>query len=248
MNRFLTRRALAATLGAGAMGMMALQGPAVADETSQTMAKIMVSGTGSADVAPDMAVLNLTVFRQGETAREALNANNNAMAAVLAAMQSKGIAERDLQTANFNIRPRYERPKTSSGTQRDPIIIGYDVSNALTVRVRDLTILGDVLDTSVTLGVNQGGNVQFTNDDPSAAIETARINAMREAMRKAQVLTETAGVSLGNVIEITEQSFQPRPMPMARAEMTMASDAAVPIAAGENSYAVTVNVTYALDQ
>ncbi|MEO1746171.1 MAG: SIMPL domain-containing protein, partial [Pseudomonadota bacterium] len=123
-----------------------------------------------------------------------------------------------------------------------------DVSNTLTVRIRNLTSLGSVLDQSVTLGVNQGGGVRFTNSDPDPIVEEARKNAMRAAIRKAEVLTETAGVALGPVVEISEQSFQSRPVPMARAEMALASAPAVPIAAGESTYSVTVTVTYALDQ
>ncbi|MEO0920505.1 MAG: SIMPL domain-containing protein, partial [Pseudomonadota bacterium] len=131
---------------------------------------------------------------------------------------------------------------------QDPVIIGYDVSNTLTVRVRDLTSLGRVLDKSVSLGVNNGGNVRFTNDDPSEAIEQARINAMQAAMRKADVLTSTAGVALGNILEINERGSTIQPQPIARATTFEASAAAVPIATGENSYSVTVNIVYALDQ
>ncbi|MEO1749254.1 MAG: SIMPL domain-containing protein, partial [Pseudomonadota bacterium] len=187
-------------------------------------------------------------LRQAETARGALDANNQAMQRVLAAMGEEGIEERDLQTSNFNIQPRYERPKSNSGTRQDPVIIGYDVSNTLTVRVRDLTSLGRVLDKSVSLGVNNGGNVRFTNDDPSEAIEQARINAMQAAMRKADVLTSTAGVALGNILEINERGSTIQPQPIARATTFEASAAAVPIATGENSYSVTVNIVYALDQ
>ncbi|MEN0000077.1 MAG: SIMPL domain-containing protein [Pseudomonadota bacterium] len=210
--------------------------------------RIIVSGTGTADIAPDMAVLTLSVLRQAETARAALDANNQAMAAVLDAMRAEGIEDRDLQTANFRINPRFERPSSSNSQRRDPVIIGYDVYNTLTVRVRDLDSLGAVIDRSVTLGANSGGNIQFTNDDPSAAIEQARIKAMQEALRKAETLSSTAGVGLGPILQISEQSSQPRPVPFARAEMAVVADAAVPIATGENSYSVTVNVTIALDQ
>ncbi|MGB7433446.1 MAG: SIMPL domain-containing protein [Ahrensia sp.] len=229
----------------------AVSTPALAQDISeQPFPRIMVSGEGTADVAADMAVLNLTVLRQADTAREALDANNDAMASVLSAMKALGIEDRDLQTSNFDIMPRYRQVRNNStGEREDPIIIGYTVSNALTVRVRDLAKLGTVLDQSVTLGVNQGGNVRFTNDDPTEALEQARIAAMREAMRKAEVLTETAGIKLGKVLEITEHSDRPRPMAIAEADMMMArSSAAVPVAVGENTYAVTVNVSFALDQ
>jgi len=174
--------------------------------------QITVSATGTADIAPDMAVIRLTVLREAETARAALDDNTEAMAEVLAAMQAEGIAERDLQTSNFNIQPRYVYPEPKDGIRPAPRIVGYQVSNSLTVRVRDLERLGAILDQSVTLGVNQGGGISFTNDDPSAAITEARTRAMRAAIGRAETLTEAAGIGLGRILSISEQSSEPRPM------------------------------------
>jgi uncharacterized protein YggE len=212
--------------------------------------RILVTGQGSVDVAPDMAVLVLTVTREADTARAALTANSTAMGEVLRAMQAQGIAERDLQTSNFSIRPVYTRPpRKTSGEMEAPKIVGYTVRNSLSVRVRDISKVGAILDKSVTLGVNEGGSILFTNDDPSAAMTQARVQAMQEATAKARTLAQAAGVKIGRVLEISEQSFNPRPMPMARAEMSMARSAdAVPVAAGENTYKVTVNASFAIDQ
>ena len=116
-----------------------------------------------------------------------------------------------------------------------------------TVRVRDLARLGEVLDTSVTLGVNEGGSIQFTNDDPSAAIAQARAEATKDAIAKARTLADAAGIKLGKVLEISEQSFNPQPLRMAKMEVAMDSaGGSVPIAAGENSYNVTVNLSVAI--
>ncbi|MCJ8309592.1 MAG: SIMPL domain-containing protein [Rhizobiaceae bacterium] len=222
---------------------------ATAQETAQNPAVISVSATGSASVVPDMARLDLTVQRQAKTARAALDANNKAMAAVLAEMKQQGIEERDLQTSNFSIQPQYDYPKSSSGGRKAPKLIGYSVSNSLTVRIRDLSRLGSILDKSVSLGVNSGGGITFTTDKPAPVIEQARKNAVASAIAKARTLTEAAGVSLGRILEISETNRQPpRPRAMARMETAMAADAAVPVAAGENSYSVTVNIRWALDQ
>ena len=223
--------------------------PAIADDDDITP-QISVSATGNAEIAPDMAVINLTVLREAETARAALDANTAAMTEVLAAMRDEGIEERDLQTANFHIQPRYIYPRSDNGTRQEPRIVGYIVSNGLTVRVRDLDRLGAILDMSVTLGVNQGGGITFTNDDPSAALTEARTNAMQEAIAKAETLTAAAGIGLGRILSISEQSSQPRPIAMARAETALVADAAapVPVAAGENTYRVSVNVTFELEQ
>lgn len=212
--------------------------------------QIRVTGEGRATLAPDMALLHLMVTREGASAREALDANTEAMREVLAEMRKSGIAERDLQTAQFSIEPRYRHHQPDAGGQREPpAIVGYTVSNSLAVRVRDLEQVGAILDRSVSLGVNQGGNIQFLNDDPAAALEQARVAAVKDALQRAATLTAAAGVRSGRILEISEQSFQPRPMPMARGQTMMAADSSsVPIAGGENSYSVTVNMTLALEQ
>lgn len=218
-------------------------------DTEEPFPRIVVTGQGSVDIAPDMAVITLTVVREAATARAALDANSKAMADVLGAMEEQGIAQRDLQTSNFSIRPKYTYPpRNPSGPTEAPRIVGHTVSNSLTVRVRDISKVGEVLDKSVTLGVNQGGNILFTNDDPAAALDRARTAAVHEALAKATTLAQAAGVKRGKVLQISEQSFQPRPMPMARAEMAMAADAAVPVVAGENTYQVSVNLTFAIEQ
>ncbi|MEH6590693.1 MAG: SIMPL domain-containing protein [Halioglobus sp.] len=212
--------------------------------TDQPKPSIRVTGEGVADIAPDMAVLELTVLREAPTARAALDANSAAMEKVLAAMRAEGIEARDLQTANFSIQPKYHYPPAKPGSNRPPPeLVGYTVRNSLNVRVRNIANVGAILDKSVTLGVNQGGNIRFTNADPSAAIEQARINAVTAAMAKVKTLASAAGVKPGDLLEISEQSYTPQPIQMARSERMMASDASsVPIATGENSYRVRVNI------
>lgn len=222
---------------------------AAADDSRPREAVVMVSGEGQSAAAPDMAVLSLAVVKQAKTAREALDENNKAMAAVLAALKKEGIADRDLQTSGFSVQPQYNYPQSSDGQPKPPELIGYQVSNGLTVRVRDLGELGGLIDQAVTLGVNQGGDIQFTNDKPEAAMEAARKDAVAAAMKKAKTLTEAAGVKLGRVIEISESSVRPMPQPAYRATMAKeAGDSSVPIQGGENTYHVTVNLTFALEQ
>lgn len=212
--------------------------------------RILVNGEGSVDIAPDMAMLTLTVTREADTAKEALKAGSAAMSDVLAAMQAEGIAKRDLQTSSFSIQPRYTHPEPKApGETSAPYIVGYTVRNSLTVRVRDIEAVGRILDKSVSLGVNEGGNISFTNDDPSAAISEARIKAVQDASDKARTLAKAAGVKVGKILEISEQSYfqRPSPMPMARMQMSAASDS-VPVASGENTYSVSVSINYAIDQ
>lgn len=212
-------------------------------------AVISVIGEGRATMAPDMAVLTFSVVKQEKTAREALDGNNKAMSDVLAALKKAGIAERDLQTSGFSVQPQYRYPQGTDGQQLPPELIGYQVSNTLTVRVRDLSKLGGIIDQSVTLGVNQGGDIQFTNDKPDSAMEEARKNAVADAVARAKTLASAAGVKLGNVIEINESGPRPQPMPVMRAAMMKTeADAGVPIQGGESSYNISVNVTFAISQ
>ncbi len=206
--------------------------------------RIVVTGEGEAAVAPDMALLSLSVMREAKTAREALDANNSAMAEVIEAIKLFGIADRDLQTAGLQIMPRYNYTNKPDGTQTAELA-AYQVTNTLSVRIRDLDKTGEILDKSVSLGVNQGGGVFFANDDPSAVITEARKKAVADAVAKARTLAEAAGVGLGKVIEINDQAFAPPPMPI-EAKAFDAAAPAVPIQAGENSYRVQVSVTFEL--
>lgn len=242
------RYPLAVPLAAAAFGAAVLCAPAIAQENDR-QPRITVTGEGRATVTPDMAVLTLTVTREADTARDALNANTEAMGSVLSAMKEEGIKDRDLQTSNFSIEPKYVYPNRSSASEnKPPRIEGYVVRNTLTVRVRNLDKVGAIIDTSVTLGVNEGGNVTFTNEDPSMALAEARADAMRDAVARAGTLTGAADIGLGKILEIAENSGGRPPMPIARAQAFAAEASAVPIAAGENAYTVTVTVTFALEQ
>ena len=228
---------------------LAAAAPAFAQEAKPREPVISVTGDGESSVAPDMAIVNLAVVKQAKTAREALDENNKAMNDVLAALKSGGIAERDLQTSGFSIQPQYNYPQPVDGQQQQPQLIGYQTINSVTVRLRDLAKLGAVIDQSVTLGINQGGEIQFTNDKPDAAIEEARKAAVADAVKRAKTLSEAAGVKLGRILEINENVPRAMPQPVYRATMMKeASDAAVPVQGGENNYNVSVTVTFAIEQ
>ncbi|MEQ1950098.1 SIMPL domain-containing protein [Mesorhizobium sp. CN2-181] len=208
--------------------------------------RIVVIGEGESAMAPDLAILSLSVMREARTAREAMDASNAAMTAVIASIKAAGVADRDLQTGGLQINPRYNFVNKPDGTQ-DGELVAYQVSNTLSIRVRDLAKTGEIIDKAVELGVNQGGGVSFANDDPSKALTEARKSAVKDAMGKAHTLAEAAGVSLGRVLEITDQTFTAPPMPITAKAFDRAGAAeAVPIEAGENSYRAQVTMTFEL--
>jgi hypothetical protein len=221
--------------------------PALAQQAPDTP-RIVVTGEGEATVRPDMAIVSLSVMREAETARAALDANNDAMSTVISALKEAGIEDRDIQTSGLSIQPRWDYPRSEDGSQTARLV-AYQVTNSLTIRVRDLARVGAVIDNSVSLGVNQGGSISFTNQDPDAVIDQARRAAVEDATRRARTLADAANVELGAILEITEQANMPRPMPLDARVMRMeAADASVPVEAGENSYSVNVTMTFRLEQ
>jgi uncharacterized protein YggE len=223
----------------------ALPSVAFAQEAIANRPAISVTGEASASLAPDMALINLAVVRTEATARAALDGSNKAMADVLAAMKKAGVADKDLQTSGFFIQPQYDYSGDNDG--KPPTLLGYQVGNTVTVRLRDLSKLGALLDQAVTLGVNQGGDIRFLNDKPGPAIDKARAEAVRDALAKARILADAAGVELGDVLEITDNDAAPEAVPMARMSMAAKESAdAVPVATGENSYRTSVSLKVAI--
>jgi Uncharacterized conserved protein len=234
-------RLLAAALPALALAAFAL--PAYAGS-------IAIDGRGEVRAAPDMAMINSGVTTQGATAREALDANTAAMNELLAALKEAGIEARDIQTSNFSVNPNYvySDARDANGYTLPPKINGYQVSNTVTVVVRDLEDLGTILDKSVTVGANSVNGVSFSVADPAELFNEARKAAFADARAKAELYAEAAGATLGELESITEsQGFDgPQPYPMyARAEAAVAQ--AVPVEAGEMSFVITVRVEWELD-
>jgi uncharacterized protein YggE len=219
-----------------------------AQERDRKEPAIVVNGEGDAAIAPDLAIISLGVAETRKTAREALDVANAAMSAVIDALKKQGIAPRDLQTSGLSIQAQYNYPQNEDGSPKPPVLTGYMVSNTLTVRIRDLAKVGAVIDQAVTLGVNQGGDIRFTNVDAAKTVTEARTAAVKDAIAKAQTLADAAGVKLGRILEITESGNTEDPRPMMSARMAKQAEDAVPVEAGENSYSVNVNVTFAIDQ
>lgn len=220
---------------------------APAPTIAEAQPRISVTGEGEKALRPDIALLTFSVMREAPSAREALTANNEAMAEVIAALKEDGIADRDLQTAGIQINPRYDYPNDGKGGQRAELA-AYQVTNTLSVRVRDIARTGAILDKVVSLGVNQGGGISFTNADPSAALAEARRAAVADAMEKARTLAQAAGVELGRILEISERADAPEPVLYMQAKMASDRAESVPVEAGENSYRVSVTMSFGIDQ
>ena len=202
---------------------------------------ISVTGLGEAKAKPDMAVINSGVVTEAPTARDALAKNNAAMSSVIETLKKAGIAEQDIQTSNFTVSPQY--PPYQPNQTKAPRISGYQVSNQVTVRVKNLAKLGAILDALVQVGANQINGITFDIDQPKSLQNEARKLAVADAKAKAELYAAAAHVSLGRILQISEAIDIVGPQP-AYAMDKMAAQSAVPIAAGQQTLSANISIVY----
>jgi uncharacterized protein YggE len=202
---------------------------------------IVVTGNGQVKAKPDMATLRAGVVTQAGTAAAALAENVKQMRQVFAGLTDFGIPAEDQQTSNFAVTPQYNNRRAT--TPEAPQLVGYEVRNQVTVTIRDVNRVGELLDALVRLGANQLYEVQFGLGDPERLLDQARIAAVKDAKHKAELLSKAAGAMLGQVLGIEEVSNnKPQPVYMARASAAES----VPIAPGQETLTVTVSVRFML--
>jgi uncharacterized protein YggE len=206
---------------------------------------ISVSGTGTAQVAPDRVTFNVGVQTVEDTVDAAVNQNNAKVAAVVAALKKAGATDKDIRTANFYITPQQQY----NNQGQLPRIIGYQVSNTIFVTRNDVASAGKLLQAAISNGVNQASGLNFEVSDPSKGRDQGLQAAFNDARAKASVLAQAAGRSLGRALTIAEGSRAevPRPMPMAKAGMAMAEAVSeVPVESGSQTMSYTVSVIFEL--
>jgi uncharacterized protein YggE len=202
---------------------------------------ITVTGSATESTRPDTAEVIAGVVTQAVTAAQALAQNSAAMQRVLAALRAAGIAERDIQTTGLSVIPRRPPPRPDAPL---PDIAGYEVSNEVRVKVRDLARLGRVLDEMVAQSANSLRGIRFSIADPAPLLDRARAAAVADARRRAQVYAAAAGVRVGRVLDMRElftRSF----VPVSGLMRTAAAE--VPVAPGEESVEASVTITFAIE-
>ena len=202
---------------------------------------LSVSAEASAHRVPDVATLSTGVVTQAADANAAMRTNAQQMDKVMAAIRAAGIAERDVQTSGINLNPQYKYVENAP-----PSIVGYQASNTVNVKVRDLSKLGKVLDAFVEQGANQINGPSFEVDKPDEAYDEARIAAIKKAQARAQTYAKALGLNVRRIVSISEGGGfqQPRPM-MAMREMAMDAES-TPVAPGENTLSVNLDVVFEL--
>jgi uncharacterized protein len=202
------------------------------------IATISVSGEAQISVPPDLAQIDAGVSTEAKTAREASEANNAAMGRVLLALKGAGIEEKDFQTSRLSLQPQYAPNRAGPNA-----VVGYRASNRVTVKLRDVTKVAATIDILVGAGANELGGINFMVSAASKLLDDAREQAIADARRKAEIYAKAAGVTLGSPVGISEEGAA-GPAPFRKMAAGMAASA--PVAQGEETLQVTVNVVWAI--
>jgi uncharacterized protein YggE len=218
--------------------------PVLAQDAAQPPRVIQVVGEGRSTAAPDMARVSLGVSQQAKTAGEAMGAMADGMDAVLGTLGTLGIAQVDIQTGQLMLEPAYNY-NTPDG---NPVMTGFIATQIVDVNVRDIGLLGEVLDAVVEGGANRVNGVYFDVSDPQAVTDEARRDAVEDARARAELYADAAGLALGEIVSISESTVYTPPMPMYDARGGAEAQAAsVPVAPGQVSMMTNVTVTYAIE-
>jgi uncharacterized protein YggE len=216
-----------------------------AAENAGSGGQINVSGTGSVNVNPDVAYVSLGVNTRGATLKAALAENNRVAAEVIAAVRRMGVADRDIMTAGFNMYPVYNYNYDYSSGKNVEEVVGYTVSNSVSVTIRDVTKVGEVLGAAADAGANVSNGVQFGLLDNSAAYNEALVLAIKNASGKANAIAGALGKSIGSPSSVTESvNYYSGYYTNA---VNMAEDGgagSVPVQAGKLTVTANVQMTY----
>jgi uncharacterized protein len=205
---------------------------------------VSVSGTGRSSVTPDRFTFTVGVQTVAPTVDDAVSQNNKRVASVIAALKAGGVKDADIQTSNFNIWPQQDYQE---GRQL-PRILGYQVTNSITVRSTKIADAGRLLGIAIGAGVNNATGINFENSDPARGRDSGLRAAFGDAKAKASLLAQAAGRTLGRVLTIHEgvQQMPPQPYPVRAMAMESRAAADVPVESGTQEQTYTVSVTFEL--
>ena len=225
---------------------MALSAPAVARAQAVPTVPadatlLSVSSQAEARRAPDIATVSAGVVTQAADGNTAMRQNAEQMNRVLAAVKAAGVAAKDVQTSGINLNPQYRYEEN-----QPPRITGYQASNTVNVKLREVAKMGKVLDALVASGANQVNGPSFGIDDPEPLYDRARLDALKAARARAETYAGALGVRVRRIVSISEGgAAMPSPMPRMAMMKAEAYDS-TPVAAGESSVSVNLDVVFEL--
>lgn len=208
--------------------------------TADLIPQIAVTGRGEVKVSPDRATIQISVQTRAATAAAAATENANKQQSVLSALKALGFGNDQLSTINYNV---YPEQRFDPG--KDPLVIGYNVTNTILVDVRKLNQVGPAIDAALSHGANMINSLQFYASNTETARRTAIASAVEKARLDADAAARAAGGSLGGLIEINVGAYSPpppRPLMMARVAVAQADN--TPINPGEETLSVEVSTRW----
>lgn len=203
---------------------------------------ITVYGTGLVRGTPDVLELVIGVRTRANTAAEALSRNSELARKVIDVLREAGVEEDDLQTSNLSISPFYD--------EEGDDLQGYGIYNSLHATIRDLEKAGGIIDAATKAAGDEivVEGVYFSFDDNTELVAKARADAVRRAREQAEQLADAAGVDLGDLLKLTEDSVPYGPvLDDADFERVASGDelsAAAPIEPGSESLSVSVTLVF----
>lgn len=204
-------------------------------QTAPETATLTAEGTGIVTTRPDIVIISIGVATRAESPAAALDANSRDMQAVIDAVIAAGVSDADIQTSGFSINPVYADRRYDSDEPAE--IVGFAVSNEVTVRIRDLDNSGAVIDEVVAAGANQINSIRFDISEPGPLRDEAMVAAIADARRKAELMAEAAGVELVRILSVSAYAGgQP--------QFEYARVASAPIVAGEQAISANATVIY----
>ncbi len=215
-----------------------------ADEASKTQRVLSLSARAVIKVEPDSVLINTGITTIAKTAQQSLAQNSQKMGQIIKTLQQAGLKPEHIQTTNFSVGPHYSRTR-NSGNQS--VITGFQVRNSVRIEVKNIASLGEILDQVVRLGANRINSISFKVEETPALKDKVRKKVMEKIKLKAAFYAQNMGVSLGEILSISESTAAHRPSPYMR---SFAADSpvamSVPIAAGKGSMSSTIHVVWAI--
>ncbi|HZO12553.1 MAG TPA: SIMPL domain-containing protein [Polyangiaceae bacterium] len=205
---------------------------------------VVVQGHGEIEASPDVAVFSIGVESNSRTVADARENAAKSAERIVASLAKNGVDKSDIQTGSLQVSPRYEYTQ-----DRGAILLGYTVTNMLTVKVRNLANISRVVDDAIVAGGDDARmqGIHFTIDDPTKVRDKAREKAMAEARAKAEQLAKLAGVELGAPLSVEETSFSMPPVPMPGMMAEAKAMPQTPIEPGMSKISIDVRVRWSID-
>ena len=205
--------------------------------------RLDISATGEVTRVPDVAIISTGVVTRAPTATGAIRQNATRMERVRSALRQAGVADKDIQTSSLSLNPEYHYEQNKA-----PRLTGYQASNQVSVRFRDIGDTGKILDALVAEGANQISGPSLTIDKPEEALDEARLKAIANGRARADLYARALGMRVVRLLSVSEGGGYavPPPMPMyARAEAA-SMDAQTKIDPGEQKVQVSVAMSFEL--